>query len=1193
MMNKEIKAGCFWMALWLIGVTFHPACLSLAATLDTHTVALDGEGKLIPWTADPGQGYDRVMYLSWDLLKNRMPNNPANGLPVTYTHSEYDPGSLTGSSWPNNAASKAAMLADSAVLYYAYSGDYGVITLVRGLLDHHLQHGTTPTNHVWARVPWSTAAAGSITFGNDSMVEGVGVLEPDKVGELGYHGYLRFYQLTGETNYLAAALACADALALHVRIGNATQSPWPFRVVAQTGAVRDDYCSHVIAPIRLFDELIRLGLGDTNAYQSARQKAWNWLLTYPMSNRAWAAYFEDMSGYIGNLNQYGPGQTARYLLERPELDPNWYDHVTNLLGFIESTFGGTDMGEPGLQYGARVISEQTDYKYKMASHTSRFGAANALLYSLTGDLAVKDKAYRSLNWSTYMCRNNGVVIEGPYENANRGYCWFSDGHGDYIRHFMLAIGAVPEWAPAGQNHIVRSTSVIKSVVYTTNSVTYTTFDSASTETLRLGFTPGVVLVDGVALNPRADVAEPGWVFDPSTAVLRIRHDVGTQVQVLAGVPPPSIVTSFLPTGVIQQPYLAALTASGGVPPYAWSLESGVLPAGLTLNATGNLGGTPTVAGTFSFTIQASDASDPVQTASKALSLQILGTLQSIAVTPANASVPVGGTQPYAATGTYSDGSVQDLTGQVTWASSHPEVATINANGVATAIAPGTTTISAALNGMVEGVSLTVESPPSLTIATYFLKDGLVRIPYSASLSAVAGVPPYTWSLVSGSLPPGLALNSGSGVLSGTPGSPGAFSFTVRVVDAGAVSQSVTRPMTLTINATGTFGNTVDGSQTDALWNNGAWINAARFQCASNMTVSSVQAKVVGIAGRYKCAIYTDASSLPSRLLGRTTEVVGPALGWHVFPLINPVALTNGQFYWLAVWSDDAAARAYHSGSSGTLRWGRYDFGEWPDPLSTSSGGNFNYSIYASGHSTPVLGLITLVPPAPTITYGDSLQMAATGYYTDGSVSNLTTSAAWQTLSSSVAAVGSSGLVTGNSSGSTTISAEVGEVTGTTPIIIDARPLSVVANDASRVYGEANPVFSGVINGLVVGDGISATYTTTATSESPVGDYDIVPELMDPQNRLENYTVTLVNGVLKIFAPPQLLDVFESPQGTLVVVWQVVAGRTYRFQYKESLTDAVWTPLRDDFVADSTSVVLIESMGARLQGFYRLLDVTPP
>src|ERR1017187_6273344 len=160
--SEVVKILC-----WLIfSNCFCPHDVSVAAMLDTHTVVLDGQGKIIPWTSNPGDGYDRVMFLSWDLLLNRIPNDPKYHLPVMYTYSEYDPINLTGDSWPNNPAGKNAMLADSASMYYYYSGNTGVVTLVSGLLNHQLRYGTTPTNnYVWAGVPYSTAADGSSHHG--------------------------------------------------------------------------------------------------------------------------------------------------------------------------------------------------------------------------------------------------------------------------------------------------------------------------------------------------------------------------------------------------------------------------------------------------------------------------------------------------------------------------------------------------------------------------------------------------------------------------------------------------------------------------------------------------------------------------------------------------------------------------------------------------------------------------------------------------------------------------------------------------------------------------------------------------------------------------------------------------------------------------------------------------------------------
>ena len=352
-------------------------------------------------------------------------------------------------------------------------------------------------------------------------------------------------------------------------------------------------------------------------------------------------------------------------------------------------------------------------------------------------------------------------------------------------------------------------------------------------------------------------------------------------------------------------------------------------------------------GTSNLTVQVSDASIPVKIATKPLSLTIAPALTSMAVTPANPTNRVGTTQQFTATGTYSDGSTQNLSSQATWTSSSTAVATINVSGVATGVTAGITTISAALGSVSGNTTLTIQPPP-LAITTASLPSGTVSAPYTTTLAASGGITPYTWSLAGGALPPGLTLGS-TGVIAGTPTTAGTSNFTVRAADASVPAQTATRLLSLTINAastSGLIGNNTEGTLTDNLWYNGAWINAGRFQAGSNMVVSTMLAKVVAIPGKYKCAIYSNVSSQPSGLLGSTAEVSNPASGWQSFSLTSSVALTKGSYYWLAIWSGDANARVYYSGSNGTLRWGLYNYGTWPNPISTTGGGNFNYCIYA-------------------------------------------------------------------------------------------------------------------------------------------------------------------------------------------------------------------------------------------------------
>jgi uncharacterized protein YjdB len=259
-----------------------------------------------------------------------------------------------------------------------------------------------------------------------------------------------------------------------------------------------------------------------------------------------------------------------------------------------------------------------------------------------------------------------------------------------------------------------------------------------------------------------------------------------------------------------------------------------------------------------------------------------------------------------------------------------------------------------------------------------------------------------------------------------------------------------------------IGNSTTGVSTDSLYGNGPWINAGRFQAVSNTAVSTVYAQVGTVAGHYKCAIYADAGGSPSAFLRGTAELSNPTDGWQAFPLTSSFTLTNGTYYWLAIWSDDANAGVYYSDSSGTLRWGQYNYGTWPNPITTTGGGDLDYCIYAAGSAgqAPALTSISVTPANPTLITGTSQPFTATGTYSDGSTASITSQAAWSSTLTSVATIVAGGLATAVSAGTTTISASLAGVTGSTTLTAQTAPLALITTSVPG--GTVNMAYSATL-----------------------------------------------------------------------------------------------------------------------------------
>jgi hypothetical protein len=170
----------------------------------------------------------------------------------------------------------------------------------------------------------------------------------------------------------------------------------------------------------------------------------------------------------------------------------------------------------------------------------------------------------------------------------------------------------------------------------------------------------------------------------------------------------------------------------------------------------------------------------------------------------------------------------------------------------------------------------------------------------------------------------------------------------------------------------------------------------------------------------------------------------------------------------------------------------------------------------NGTLTITQAVLTVTAANASMIFGDPVP-ALTGTIT-GLRNGDTISATFSTTATSASPVGTYAIVAtlvdpNNQAANYTVVINNGTLT------ISPAPLTVSAASASRLYGDPNPAFTGTITGLKNGNNISAIFSAAADPTSPVGTYAIIPTLVDPNNQLGNYTVTLNNGVLVVNPAP--------------------------------------------------------------------------
>ncbi|WP_395007487.1 Ig-like domain-containing protein [Undibacterium sp.] len=429
-------------------------------------------------------------------------------------------------------------------------------------------------------------------------------------------------------------------------------------------------------------------------------------------------------------------------------------------------------------------------------------------------------------------------------------------------------------------------------------------------------------------------------------------------------------------------------------------------------------------------------------------------LQSIAVTPANPSIPMGSQQIFKAIGTYSNGSSADITAISTFSASNPSIASISTSGTAKGLLVGVTPIVASSGGMSGTTNLTVTpavlqqlalSPlnPSLQVgatqamvvtATY--TDGTTLVVTNSS-TFTSGTP--TIATVVSSTGIVRAVSTGTSVISANYNGM-TVNTTVTVTPALLLSIAVTPAnASILIGATQSFiatGTYSDGS-TATISSTVAWTSAD----ISKATILSS-----GVATGLAVGTTTMTASLNGRTGSANLTVTQPTtlLSISVSPPTSSILANNSQAY--------TATASYSNGSqvdvTNLVSWTSSNTavatimqtGIATGLTSGSSTINASYQTKASNAqltvtTPPTLTSVTVTPASNTVVVGSTKNFTATALYSDNTTVNVSNLATWSSNQGLIATVNQNGLATGVSEGLATINANFNGRTGTAQLTV--------------------------------------------------------------------------------------------------------------------------------------------------------------
>jgi hypothetical protein len=513
-----------------------------------HPAVHDRYGVIAPWYTGQNGQLDFRIRVAAETLKRYPwtdPKTAAAAAPhfVFNGHWKIAPdGTITPvpiNDWDNgDLGQRAAYVLSGLVDYYRYSGDPAAIALVHLQAEALLDHCLTPADHPWPNFLISVPVKGK-PYGK---CDPNGMIQLDIVAEVGI-GLLKAYQMTGNQRWFDACKHWGNLFAKNCnRLPG--QPPWGRYANPESAKWKNNKQTGGVAFILYFlDDLVRLGhTGKNNEIVQARDAGRAYLrdVLLPLwtVNDTWGRNYWDWEDPVQaeNVTEF----VCRYMMDNKDAFPNWRNDVRNILTlfFHRTSVCPKSAGE--VYSGAWAFPESAGCCGRSLWYGPMELAVPMAQYAAeTGSPWAREIARRMQILATYDGHETGVSednIDGGFVvNAD----WFKIAHPMALKHLLGTIAWMPEeFAPAGENHIVRSTAVVRQVLDNEAVLSFRTFDApAGTITvLRLASAPitvvGSVPLPDSDLPLRPDLRGNGYTVKPlanGDSVVTIRHDGCTRV----------------------------------------------------------------------------------------------------------------------------------------------------------------------------------------------------------------------------------------------------------------------------------------------------------------------------------------------------------------------------------------------------------------------------------------------------------------------------------------------------------------------------------------------------------------------------------------------------------------------------------------------------------------------------------------